>query len=317
MSAQIKIERLSQIGTAPCPTAGTGVHSWIFHAASRCRDAGLLPAHAAALIECELTRPAQPSNEVKQAVSAAYNTEPGDRVAGFPPRDMEDIRRLVENGGNCCVDLSEKSPAKKTSQTEVIGSLFKSGELVCFGRTFGKAEVRQATATPAAPLWAQFVVPSPMTARQGITREGKKSARSLSNTGPRRWLVVECDFTNETAVELGAGSTFDVCAAVLLRLAEFRPLVLAVHSGGKSLHGWFPVTPGESETPERSDLWRFMAYAVRLGADKATWCRSQWVRCPGGTRRDLLGRIPKDAARNPVTQEVLYFDPETARRFLP
>ena len=31
----------------------------------------------------------------------------------------------------------------------------------------------------------------------------------------------------------------DLCAALLLHLAEKAPLALAVYSGGKSLHGWF------------------------------------------------------------------------------
>ena len=51
------------------------------------------------------------------------------------------------------------------------------------------------------------------------------------------------------------------------------------HSGGKSLHGWF-FCAGQPE--ER--LLRLMRYAVSLGADPATWTRSQFVRVPDGTR---------------------------------
>ena len=71
----------------------------------------------------------------------------------------------------------------------------------------------------------------------------------------------------------------DLCGAVLLRLAQHAPLVLAVHSGGKSLHGWFHC-PGQPE----ETLLRFMRYAVSLGADPATWTRSQFVRMPDGRR---------------------------------
>src|SRR5262245_2661328 len=57
------------------------------------------------------------------------------------------------------------------------------------------------------------------------------------------------------------------------------PFVSAVHSGGKSLHGWFDVH-GEDE---KKIKW-FFRYAVSLGADPATWTRSQFVRMPGGRR---------------------------------
>ncbi len=52
-------------------------------------------------------------------------------------------------------------------------------------------------------------------------------------------------------------------------------------SGGKSLHGWFYCAEiGEEIT--RS----FMRYAVSLGADRAMWTRSQFVRMPDGTREN-------------------------------
>ena len=54
---------------------------------------------------------------------------------------------------------------------------------------------------------------------------------------------------------------------------------LVVHSGGKSLHGWF-YCAGQPE----EELRKFMRYAVSLGADPATWTRCQLVRLPGGLR---------------------------------
>ena len=93
---------------------------------------------------------------------------------------------------------------------------------------------------------------------------------SWSNTGPRRFLVCEFD--------TGAP---DDHAALLLHLATRAPLVLAVHSGGKSLHGWF-YCAGQAE----EKLRRFMSYAVGIGADPATWTRSQFVRMPDGQREN-------------------------------
>ena len=115
-----------------------------------------------------------------------------------------------------------------------------------------------------------LIVPSPMTAQTGKTKEGKESEHTLQSTGPRRFLVIEQD----------SGSA-DEQAAILLHLAEHAPLVLAVHSGGKSIHGWFAAA-GQIE----DRLLLFMRYAVSLGADRALWTRSQFSRLPDGTREN-------------------------------
>jgi hypothetical protein len=82
-------------------------------------------------------------------------------------------------------------------------------------------------------------------------------------------------------------------SAILLHLAEGAPLALAVHSGSKSIHGWF-YCAGQSEERLRA----FMRAAVAVGADRATWTRSQFVRMPGGTRD------------NGKRQTVYFFNPE-------
>jgi hypothetical protein len=68
---------------------------------------------------------------------------------------------------------------------------------------------------------------------------------------------------------------------VFLHLAERAPLAVAVHSGSKSIHGWFYCV-GQPE----EKLRRFMRYAVSLGADRMMWTRSQFARIPDGTRAD-------------------------------
>jgi hypothetical protein len=148
-----------------------------------------------------------------------------------------------------------------------------------------------------------------MTAQTGLTKDGKLSEHSQAAVGPRRFLVVECDFseknrtgTADTALaplirKLAAvGITrLDMCAAVLSHLARYAPLALAVHSGGKSIHGWFPC-PGQPE----DKLRRFMTYAVSLGADDRTWLREQFVRIPDGLRQK---------PGTPIRQAVFYFNP--------
>jgi hypothetical protein len=90
-----------------------------------------------------------------------------------------------------------------------------------------------------------------------------------------------------------AGKTkLDLCAAIHGHLAKLRPLALVVHSGGKSLHGWYPCE-GESEEV----MHRFMRYAVSLGADHATWTRIQLVRMPDGVRE------------TGERQRIIYFNP--------
>jgi hypothetical protein len=68
---------------------------------------------------------------------------------------------------------------------------------------------------------------------------------------------------------------------LLLHLAEKAPLTLVVHSGQKSLHGWFYC----AEVPEEK-VRRFFQYAVSLGADRANWTRSQFARMPDGLREN-------------------------------
>jgi hypothetical protein len=130
-----------------------------------------------------------------------------------------------------------------------------------------------------------LIVPSPMTARIGLTQDGKESAHALEITGARRFLVIEQD-----------SGTVDVQAAVLLHLADWAPLALAVHSGSKSIHGWF-YCAGQPE----EKLQSFMRYAVSLGADSATWTRSQFVRMPGGARD------------NGKRQTIFFFNPGVLR----
>jgi len=107
-----------------------------------------------------------------------------------------------------------------------------------------------------------------MSAVTGMTKNGQESKHALSNTGPRLFLVIEFDT-----------GTADDHAALLLHLAQRAPLALAVHSGGKSLHGWF-YCRGQCG----ARLESFMRYAVSLGSDPATWTPSQFVRMPDGMR---------------------------------
>jgi len=146
--------------------------------------------------------------------------------------------------------------------------LFPGEPLLCCARTSSTARTAPRAAWRGKLSKCQFIVPSAMSTETGLTQDGRTSSRCLDNVGLRQYLVVEQD-----------GGTFDDQAAVLLHLAEKAPMVLVLHSGGKSLHAWFRCS-GATDGQLRS----FFDYAVRLGADPATWTRCQLVRMPEGTR---------------------------------
>jgi hypothetical protein len=219
-----------------------------------------------------------------------------------------DLIESVAHAGKGLVDLWEASPVRldsnKPSTDEIIDLLFPGAPLLCCGWSRHRFDTR-ARANWYKLQELQFIVPSPMTAREGLTREGKLSAHALSNTGPRRFLIVEFDFDASNSAEEAhllerlaseGRDVRDLCAALLLHLAEKAPLALAVHSGGKSLHGWFYC----AHVPEER-VWRTFQYAVSLGADQANWSRSQFARMPDGLRE------------NGSRQTVYFLNPEVVK----
>lgn len=167
------------------------------------------------------------------------------------------------------------------SMNVVLSRLFPGDPLICCGWSFRRFDTR--------PLsrWykleqLQLIVPNPMVTRYGISAAGRVSPRTASNVGSRRFLVVEQD-----------SGAADLQASMLLHLAQRAPLALVVHSGRKSLHGWF-FCEGQQE----NNLRQFMRYAVSIGADPMTWTPCQFVRMPGGTRE--TGEV----------QTILYFRPD-------
>jgi hypothetical protein len=225
-------------------------------------------------------------------------------LARWPDPDFELIEAVARRG-NGLVDLWEASPVRVDSNQpkteEIIDSLFPGNPLLCCGWTRHQFDTRRRS------RWyklhdLQFIVPNPMTATVGLTKSRKQSGHALSNTGPRRFLIVEFDFESNNSpeearllatLETEGRDVRDLCAALLLHLAEKAPLALGVHSGGKSLHGWF-YCAGIAE----DKVSRFFHYAVSLGADSANWNRSQFARMPDGLRE------------NRKRQTVYFFNPK-------
>ena len=290
---------------AACPSAGAGVHNWLFRVARLLHPFYADKNEMAALIAGATAGCGRdvPQVEIEAAIanSEAYAWRAGAKKPGtqaqpsyrpsWPQRDEEQIEAVV---AACDVaglaDLWEASPLRpdwaEPRTEELIDALFPGNPLLCCGK-----HINRDIGTGTREEWRgqllvqQFIVPSPMTAEEGLKKDGGPSLRCLANTGPRRYLVIESDH-----------GTVDTHAAVLWHLARLAPLVMVVHSGGKSLHGWF-ACQGSSEALQL----RFMRYAVMMGADPATWTRCQFVRMPDGLRR-------RPSAFG-VRQSVFYFNP--------
>jgi hypothetical protein len=273
------------------PAAGAGFHGWLFRVARGLFTCGRSEHDVHAILEnaaaaCGRNVPAREIGDaIKNAQRTARTRQPfAPQKKSWPLLDVT-ARRAITAGGAGLVDLWEESPVRPDDSMDAefyADALFPAGALLCV------AKAQNCAATQTREEWRgrlagqQFIVPSPMLARTGLNQDGEETPRCLQNTGARRFLIIEAD-----------SGTADEQAAVLLHLARDYPLALALHSGGKSVHGWF-YCAGQ---PEES-LRLFMRRACRLGADYATFTRCQLVRLPEGLN-----------AKTGKRQHVFYFNP--------
>lgn len=279
---------------AATPRRGEGLNLW-FYKVSRVLHPYRSPAEIVQLLAAATAGEMVKAGEIERAVerSAATAWQPGQpaTVTHVPtwPRINAEQREAITASGLGLVDLWEASPVRfedsESHAEEIVDALFPGNPLLCVGQSNSQFATRHRENWRGRLSKTQLIVPSPMSKRTGHTQEGKESEHSLDNTGSRRFLVIEQD-----------SGTADEQAAVLIHLEKRAPLALAVHSGSKSIHGWF-YAAGQPE----DRLHRFMRIAVSLGADRATWTRSQFVRMPGGTRD------------NGNRQTVYFFNPEVCR----
>jgi hypothetical protein len=190
---------------------------------------------------------------------------------------------IVGYGGLKQLMASSPSDVTRWNSEAIVDGLFPGNPWVCVGRNQYTGRTERRDALRGMEDQFQFIVPSPMRAKTGLTQEGKVSQHCLDGTGPRHFLVIESDQEDMTR---------DQKASMLLHLATTAPLVMVVDSGGKSLHGWFHCQ-GQAE----DRLMRFFDRALTLGGDNSTRSPYQFVRMPGATRD------------NGNKQEVLFFNP--------
>lgn len=280
---------------------GEGINNQLFRVAKRMTlfrdDATVWAALREATANCGRH---VPDTEIAKAINNSKARARGASIGGimppmaagpapqrWPEVNTEQREAVISGAGIGFerADLWACSPVQlpDNSTEAYIDALFPGNPLLCVGKTSSIFATRTREEWRGKLTGQQFVVPSPMSRVTGTTQDGKPSQHCLDNTGPRRFAVIECD----------KGSP-DEQAAILwhLRFQRGFPLVLVVHSGGKSLHGWFNVLG----LPE-ARVEAFYRYCVTLGADRATYTRSQFVRLPDGLRED--GK----------QQTVDYFDP--------
>jgi len=297
------------------PAEGTGVHPWLYRVAC-----ALKPWRDAESIEALLSATPHGTRrnlqrEIREAIrNAKSDWQPGapqpahqfNPPASWPKRNDEMIEAILSEGYGES-DLWEASPRRfedesESNAQEMLAMLFPGNPLLCMGWQKDAFATRERDAWHRLKAPLQYIVPSPMSAPEGVTKDGKQSPKTNANTGPRRFLVIEFDFKPEacaadahlaaTGARHGLLHSRDLCACLLHHLATLAPLALVVWSGGKSLQGWCPVI-GASEEAIRS----LFGYACLIGADRATWTPSQFIRLPYGQRD------------NGKTQLPIYFDP--------
>lgn len=274
---------MKRVALPTCPDAGEGVHRWIFICCLRLHERGIPVDQWDQYIAPKASRELQPgeiANAAKTVTKQGY--VPGPKWSNV----LETVRDSILAGPGTLASLAADSPfpimeGGPSYTTSYMATLFPGDPLINAGPSKFTFTTRTLTEWGEDLARMQFVVPSPMQARHGHTVSGKRSAHCLDATGPRIYLVVEFD-----------KGTLDDHSKLLRFLSIYAPLAMVVHSGNKSLHGWFMVADETEDT-----IQRFFDRTVMMGADVATWTRSQFVRMPDGLRT------------GGIRQRVIYFDP--------
>jgi hypothetical protein len=267
-----------------CPTEGRGVNKWTFLTACELLRRGWSETKVREYLAQHTNRTGRKADEeIDRAIERApqwIKRGKASSIRKWPELSRGKRQEAINDGDIGVEELRRVLPRKQMSAQQVLPILFPGDPLIWATMSVGSPgdtlSLRQWL--PVAGM-QQFIVPSPMISRE-IPHNGK-SRRCLTNTGPRRFLVIESDI-----------GTPDEQTAILWHLARFAPFVLAVHSAGKSVHGWFYV----AERGEKANR-EFIEYAVSLGSDDATFVKCQPVRMPGGHRP------------NKGMQEILFFNP--------
>ena len=276
------------------PPPASGINLWMLSTARKCRNKGYSTSQAEMLIYTYNGQARRPfkANEVRRAVSKAYDTELDPITAPKPVKEQWKPRKTMTSLSKPTLkrvdewhlwNASPWIPDDGLTQDIILRELFPDPDaLVCVGKSafrFKTAKLKDIVGLSE----CQFIVPCYMSKVNGLTQDGKISEHCLDNCGERRFCV--CDFDEPKSEDH---------PTIIWYLAKFFNLVMALSSGGKSLHAWYDVAESEQES-----FWKL---AVSLGADPALMRnRSSFVRMPLGTRN------------NGKRQRVIYFNPDRSK----
>jgi hypothetical protein len=291
-----------------CPVEGNGVHLWLFKTALRLHErftedeiVQILKAH----LSCR-----RPEREILEAVTNSGRVVRGEMPHNqnqWPGVDYELVHKIVVDCPIRLKDLRAISPEDLETEgprtEDILDALYPGNPLLCFARAVHASCTRRREFWRGRASGFPLIVPNPMTKERGAKSGGGQSERCLDNTGTRKYLPIEFDISDSgpwapyVAQWKSKGITIgDANVALHWALATEGvprfPWLLAVHSGNRSIHVWYPCQWYAEE-----QVKPFMLRAVRLGADKATWTRCQLVRMPDGMRD------------NGIRQRVHYFAP--------
>ncbi len=211
------------------------------------------------------------SRDIEKVISNASksNSQKGNVSHVWPDFNRSIVDMLIsESEVNTIAGLVDFMGRPETTEpNEILSKLYSDDSLLCLAvKAQEKFITKKLSEWKTKGINHNFIVPSAMSSRTGLTKEGGKSGRCSDNTGKRQYLVIEFDKLS-----------YDEQVAMIMKLSTMAPLVMVLDTGNKSLHTWFRCYD-ETEDERR----RFMNYAVSLGADKATWTACQLVRLPGG-----------------------------------
>jgi hypothetical protein len=266
------------------PGIGEGRHQWLFRVAACLHHSNYRPEKIRAFLEDVGTKYGWSDRMGKTLDDIFIKLESGlvptdtTRLPPWPKKNHPAREARFNHNPMFDPDADTGLAAK-----DVIPQLFKQDEIMCVGWSKYKF-----TSMPVIDLLhtahnAEFIVANPMTAE--VAANGSKRNKTIASPpAGRRFAVIEFD-TKETKQQQ---------AAVLSSLhGPKTPLVMAVWSGGKSIHAWYNVkylTPYEK-------LY-FFRFAASIGADETLYDMSKLVRMPGGRRS------------SGQKQGIIYWEPE-------
>jgi hypothetical protein len=272
------------------PVAGSGLHEWILGSSRQLLIEGYDPDEVVRImIEKAEGKGRKVEGEIQDAVNGAVKwlAEHPDCRQGKGGRRRQEYEPQIchEWLGSGLLDRRDNRPEYSQADSRKIAAILATNKAksvrgskgfdwwklyagvdfyICLCQQVWAMETRRLSEWLELGVSGfQYMVTSPMF--QGGMGSRFKCDK---NTSKRMWLIIEFD----------AGSREDQLKLLAwLERFEGWQLGMIVWSGGKSLHGWFPVyNKGEYE------IRTFFVEATKIGADRMMRIPSQYCRVPNG-----------------------------------